>query len=360
MMFSTMMRRLPVVYLVTGACLVILTAALRATAGMLNPVLMAIFLGVLLGTTVNALQRRRVPAGLAVTIVILVVVLVGIFGVGFLIQSLRGVAEQLPAYAAGLETQFKSLEAQAKAYNIALPDPKDLAVDNAGRGISIAGGLVSAVLGALGNLMLTLFIFAFLLGGVAKMERDVASRADRSEFSVRFLAFAALMRRYMAVRSVLGLVAAVADYILLWALGVDNALLWAAFSFLLSFVPNIGFTLSVIPPAVMALLGEGWQDAVIVVVGYIIINNVVDNVIGPRYVGAEMKMSALLSFLSVIFWAWVLGPTGAVLAIPITVFLRDVAMGLGEQPGIPSGPAPTSGLAPPAPETAEQHMVAAT
>ncbi|HEU4457466.1 MAG TPA: AI-2E family transporter [Longimicrobium sp.] len=360
MMFSTMMRRLPLMYLLIGACLVILTAGLKATASMLNPVLMAIFLGVLLGTTVNALQRRRVPSGVAVTMVILVVVLVGLLCVGFLIQSLRGVADQLPAYAEGLKSQYESLDGQLRAYGVALPDLKTLAVGQAGRGLSIAGATVSAVLGALGNLMLTLFIFAFLLGGVAKMERDVASRADRSEFSVRFLAFAALMRRYMAVRSVLGLVAAVADYILLWALGVDNALLWAALSFLLSFVPNIGFTLSVIPPAIMALLGQGWQEALIVVAGYIIINNIVDNVIGPRYVGAEMKMSALLSFLSVIFWAWVLGPTGAVLAIPITVFLRDVAMGMGEQPGIPAGPVPSSEPLPPAPETAEQHMVTAT
>ncbi|HEU0301779.1 MAG TPA: AI-2E family transporter, partial [Longimicrobium sp.] len=74
--------------------------------------------------------------------------------------------------------------------------------------------------------------------------------------------------------------------------------------------------------------------AVIVLVGYQLINNVIDNVIGPRFVGREMKISALLSFLSVIFWAWVLGATGAILAVPLTVLIRDLAFGTVDPPDI--------------------------
>jgi AI-2 transport protein TqsA len=330
MMFSTMMRRLPLMWLLIGACLVILAAGMRAAAAVLNPVMMAVFLAVLLGTTVNSLTRRRVPSWLAVTAVILVVVLTGLVGAAFLAGSLREVALQLPSYGAQLGSLFEQLKANPDI-GPRLPDDPASLVGN--RDIArVTVSLLTAVLGAVGNLSLTLFIFAFVLGGVARMEKDVESRADRSEFGLRFMAFTDKMRAYMGVRAVLGLVAAALDYVLLLVMGVEHALLWAVFSFVLSFVPNIGFTLSVIPPALMALLGLGWQQALIVVVVYMIINNVVDNVIGPRYVGAEMKMSPLLSFLSVIFWAWVLGPTGAVLAIPLTVFLRDVALGMGEKP----------------------------
>jgi AI-2 transport protein TqsA len=72
---------------------------------------------------------------------------------------------------------------------------------------------------------------------------------------------------------------------------------------------------------------KGWPSALIVLIAYQVINNVIDNVIGPRFVGREMKISALLSFLSVIFWAWVLGATGAILAVPLTVLIRDLAFG---------------------------------
>jgi hypothetical protein len=131
----------------------------------------------------------------------------------------------------------------------------------------------------------------------------------------------------MGVRAVLGLIAAVLDYALLEAMGVDYALLWGVLSFLLSFVPNIGFTLSLVPPTLLALVEKGWPSALIVLIAYQVINNVIDNVIGPRFVGREMKISALLSFLSVIFWAWVLGATGAILAVPLTVLIRDLAFG---------------------------------
>lgn len=332
MMLSTMLRRLPLMHLLIGACLVILAAGVRAGAQVLNPVLMAVFLAVLLGPTTSYLQRKKVPAALAVTLVILVVVLTGLIGVGFLVQSLREVATQLPAYSERLNQQLEGLRATLAARNVDLPDlDAMLRSRDAAR---LALNSVGAVLGALGSLSLTLFIFAFVLGGTAKMEHEAATRTGGTQtvFTVRFLAFTEMMRRYMGVRSVLGLAASAADYVLLLVLGVEHALLWAVFSFLLSFVPNIGFTLSVIPPTAMALLGLGWRPALLVLIGYVIINNLVDNVIGPRYVGSEMKMSALLSFLSVIFWAWVLGPTGAVLAVPLTVFIRDVVMGMGDQP----------------------------
>jgi AI-2 transport protein TqsA len=70
---------------------------------------------------------------------------------------------------------------------------------------------------------------------------------------------------------------------------------------------------------------------------------VLDNVIGPRYVGRQMQMSALLSFLSVIFWAWVLGPTGAILAVPLTVLVRDLAT----PPAAEADPGPVQPAAPP-------------
>jgi predicted PurR-regulated permease PerM len=125
------------------------------------------------------------------------------------------------------------------------------------------------------------------------------------------------------VRALLGLAAAILNYFVLVLLGVDHALLWGVLSFLLSFVPNIGFAISVIPPVLLALLEGGWVRALIVFAAYQLINIGIDNIIGPRVVAKQMQISALVSFLSVIFWAWVLGPMGAILAVPLTVLIRD-------------------------------------
>jgi hypothetical protein len=98
----------------------------------------------------------------------------------------------------------------------------------------------------------------------------------------------------------------------------------------------------------LALLTSGWVSAVIVLIGYLMINAALDNVIGPRFIAWQMKISPLLSFLSVIFWAWLLGPTGAILAVPLTVFIQDLAFGPGARPDL-GRPEPVTPSAVPTP-----------
>jgi predicted PurR-regulated permease PerM len=315
-------QRTLLTYLLGGASVVVLTAGIRASAGVLNPVLMAGFLALLLQPMTKRL--RGVAGGAAVGLVVFALVLAGLALAGFVGVSLRQVAVEIPGYAARLEQISTSVTAMLEARGIDAAAYIQSALRGPQLGRTVLN-LTGAVAGAFGNMVLTLFIFAFMLGGMWEMERRASKRArDHSPMAARFLAFSDTLRGYMGVRAVLGLVAAVLDYLVLVALGVDYALLWAVLSFLLSFVPNIGFTLSMLPPMLLALLEHGWVSALIVFVAYQVINTVIDNVIGPRFVGKQMNISALVSFLSVLFWAWLLGPTGAILAVPLTVLVRDL------------------------------------
>ena len=327
-----LVKRGPLPWLVGGACVVIVVSGLKSAAGILNPMLMAGFLALLFQPLTRRLRGWGMAGGVAVGLVVLAVVLSGLLLVAFVGVSLRQLALQIPQYGAelsGLVAQVSERLARegidAGAYlEGALRGPE------LGRFVLNASGSIAS---GLSNLALTFFIFAFMLGGMWELERRASTRArDHSPLAARFLGFSETIRGYMGVRAVLGLVAAVLDYVLLEAVGVDYALLWGVLSFLLSFVPNIGFTLSLIPPTLLALVDKGWPSALIVLVGYQVINNVIDNVVGPRFVGREMKISALLSFLSVIFWAWVLGATGAILAVPLTVLIRDLAFGPVDAP----------------------------
>jgi predicted PurR-regulated permease PerM len=80
------------------------------------------------------------------------------------------------------------------------------------------------------------------------------------------------LRTFVVARAVLGAIAAVLDVILLLVLGVPAALLWGLLSFLLSFIPNVGFIISLIPPAILAFLTGGPMLALAVIVGYSVIN----------------------------------------------------------------------------------------
>jgi AI-2 transport protein TqsA len=351
---NSLMKRGPLPWLIGGACVVLIVSGMRAASGILNPMLMAGFLALLLQPLTVKLRKWGVAGGLAVTFVVIAVVLSGLTLVAFVGVSLRQLALQFPVYREQLNGLVSSLNALLAKYNIDAFDYLQRAAQGpeVGRWVLNASGSMAA---ALSNLVLMLFIFAFMLGGMWELERRASTRSrDHSPLAARFLAFSDTIRGYMGVRAVLGLIAAVLDYVLLVALGVDYALLWGVLSFLLSFVPNIGFTLSLIPPTLLALVEGGWQEALIVFVGYQVINNVLDNVVGPRFVGREMKISALLSFLSVIFWAWVLGATGAILSVPLTVLIRDLAFGPADPPDLGS-PQPVTNSTVPTPQTKAEH-----
>jgi predicted PurR-regulated permease PerM len=107
-------------------------------------------------------------------------------------------------------------------------------------------------------------------------------------------------------------------------MGVDFALLWGVLSFFMSFIPNIGFLISVIPPAFMALVQFGFTEMIIVIVAYILINFLVDNVIRPRFIQEGLNLSVTVTFLSLILWGWVLGPIGAILAVPMAMIVQSI------------------------------------
>jgi predicted PurR-regulated permease PerM len=136
--------------------------------------------------------------------------------------------------------------------------------------------------------------------------------------------FGADARRYLLVRTQLGLFAAVLSFLLLLVLGVRLPALWATLVFAASFIPNIGTLLALIPPAILALLDSGVGGAAAVVLGYGVINFVQDNLLQPIAVGTELNLTPLVGFVGVIAWAWILGAAGAILAIPLTLAVAQV------------------------------------
>jgi AI-2 transport protein TqsA len=97
---------------------------------------------------------------------------------------------------------------------------------------------------------------------------------------------------------------------------------WAVLAFVTNFIPNIGFIIGVIPPAIIALLDGGPGLMIAVIVTYSVINFLIQSVIQPRVVGDAVGLTALFTFMSLVFWTWVIGPLGALLAVPLTLLAR--------------------------------------
>ncbi len=134
--------------------------------------------------------------------------------------------------------------------------------------------------------------------------------------------FALGTRNYMGVSASFGLIVAVLDGLALWIMGVPGAFVWAVLAFVTNFIPNIGFIIGVIPPALIALLDGGPGLMIAVIVVYSVINFLIQSVIQPRVVGDAVGLTPTLTFMSLVFWTWVIGPLGALLAVPLSLLTK--------------------------------------
>ena len=132
------------------------------------------------------------------------------------------------------------------------------------------------------------------------------------------------MRRYIVVSTLFGLVVALLDVGLLYWLGIPLPWLWGLLAFITNYIPNIGFIIGLVPPAVLALLEGGPGLMLTVIAIYCVLNLVIQSLIQPKIVGDAVGLSPTLSFLSLVFWTWVIGPLGAVLAVPLSLLVRAV------------------------------------
>ena len=189
--------------------------------------------------------------------------------------------------------------------------------------VDLATSVLSNVLSVLSDLFFLITLLLFLAFDSAQVSRLLQNaRTHRPHLVDALGSFARGTRSYLGVSAVFGLIVAIIDTVLLSLLGVPGAFVWGVLAFVTNFIPNIGFVIGIIPPAVVGLLEGGPGLMLEVIVMYCVVNLVIQSIIQPRYVGNAVGLSTSLTFLSLIFWTWVLGPLGALLAVPMSLLVR--------------------------------------
>ena len=189
----------------------------------------------------------------------------------------------------------------------------------------MANSVLSGILAVLSDLFFLVTLLLFLAFDSAQVARLAdGARAHRPHLVDALRTFARGTRTYLGVSAVFGLIVAVIDTLLLWAMGIPGAFVWGVLAFVTNFIPNIGFVIGVIPPAFIGLLEGGPGLMIAVIVAYSAINVVIQSIIQPRYVGNAVGLSTTLTFLSLVFWTWILGPLGALLAVPMSLFFKAI------------------------------------
>ncbi|MGA4669559.1 AI-2E family transporter [Propionibacteriaceae bacterium Y1923] len=271
------------------------------------------------------IQRRyRVPTVIAVLVTgLTVIALLALFLFG-MYWAVAAMVQKLPDY----NSQFAAMYTDTITWLAGLGLSEEMLRDQV---MSIdpsqLAGVVSGVLASMGNVgtllvvMITALIFMLMDTPQMQERLDIASR-NHGSFIGALGNFAVGIRRYWIVTTVFGLIVAVLDLAVLIGLGVPLALVWAVFSFLTNYIPNIGFVIGLVPPALLALVDSGPRTAIAVVVAYSVLNFVVQSIIQPKFAGNAVGLTPTLSFISLMLWTAVLGPLGALLALPMSLLVK--------------------------------------
>ena len=308
--------------LLAGACFVIIVGGLKAAAPIVTVVLLGLLVAQSLSNVPMWLMKKGLKPGLSVLVSILFVLIGGLLLVALLSISTARLADNLPAY----QTRLSALRDNVMVFlggrgidvsQIAAFQPLD-----PNRALAAARVFLGGLASALGTSVLIILIAAVVLYEITHT-RVARQRGEQpTSLAARFDEVTGESRQYIALTGLAGLIQAVFNLGILLIAGVDAPLTWTVLFFFLNFIPGVGFAIALVPPALLALLESGWQKALIVVLGWWLVNLIGDNVIKPRFFVKGLDISFTTIVFAVVVWSWVLGPAGAVLALPLALSMR--------------------------------------
>jgi len=180
-------------------------------------------------------------------------------------------------------------------------------------------------LSSTGVLLVTL-LFAMCLDATAMGHQLTVLEADKPDLVRALRSIVRDTYSYLKVSTIFGFLMAALDVIALYILAVPLPLLWGLLAFIANYIPTIGFLFALIPPALLTLLIAGPAKALAVIAAYLVINFVTQSLLLPKFLGGAVGLSVTLTMLSLIVWTSVLGPLGAILAVPLTLMVRALLL----------------------------------
>jgi predicted PurR-regulated permease PerM len=313
-------------FLFIMAMTVIVVGGLRLAAPILLPFSFALFLAVLTLPIVVWLQKNRVPTFFAVALAVLVDVAVVSLLILMASQSISEFQVRLPVYGERLTALWDSWVQGLQEWGV--PGTGNLApyiseMVNPEQLVNLAGSTLTRVFAFASNAALVFIILIFILAEAtvfpAKFRVILGGELGQTG---RLSKIVAEVQEYLGIKTFISLATGVLLGAWCWVMELDFPVLLGLIAFALNYIPTVGSIIASAPAIVLGLIQFGFTHAIIVSLGFVAVNTVFGNLIEPNLLGRRLGLSALVVILSLIFWGWVWGPVGALLAVPLTMIVK--------------------------------------
>ena len=293
------------------AAIAIVLGAMRVASGVLVPGLLALFIAIVCTEPMYWLTEKGLPRWLAILLV--VIVLLGVSSTIPLVVSGSIVQfnQQLPIYQERLDELMLQSSGWLQQFGYTAESLQTIFDPSA------LLGYVQLVLGALGGILSSyLLIMLLVIFILVDVPRSLAAGASTSGQIIR------TVQHYFAIKTFTSLLTGVIISVWCMLMDVQYPFLWGFIAFLLNFIPTIGSVIAAIPAVLLALMFNGAVSALVVMLGYVIINFGISNGLEPRIMGQQLGIRFVWIFVSLVAWGWILGPVGMLLAVPLTMTFR--------------------------------------
>ena len=313
-------------YMLSAAAVVIIVIGLKYASDVLAPIFFATTLAILFTPALRWLEQKGLPTGLALLVMVL-----ALGGIIILTFSLKQLALRLPVYEELLLQRIDAFTAALGIIGIDVQEALNTFVVNT---TALTKAAINATLLVLGNSVLVV-LFLFLLFLMLLESKSIATKFQRRQQTgnnlvIQLGTYTKQIQKQYRIQTLSNLLSAVAITAVLLIFRVDFAILWGFLAFILGYIPNVGLIIAILPAIIIAFILYGLGTALAILALVIILNAAMDNAVTPRIMGKGLNLPILLVFLSFLWWSWVFGFVGALLAIPATLLVKTLLQGRQE------------------------------
>jgi AI-2 transport protein TqsA len=298
--------------------------ALKETYIVTMPIAAAFFVAIAIRPIQSWLDSRlpRWLRWLSLTLALLVAAAAVAAIAALIWLGVNTMASETPRYVEKFKEFWRGIAAWAGGYGVSLDGNLLQPQQVSEHLVALATMILASFSSVLAVLALIFFYTLLMLMELAawsgKVERAFPQgKAEAVARAVDTVAYR--IQRYIVARTGASAVAAAVEGGWLWIMGVDGAFLWTILIFLGNYVPNIGTTISFFPPSAIAVLQFGWGRGLVVIAGMVFLDQIINSYVTPVWFGRTLRVSPLVLLAALVFWSWLWGVAGAILAIPLTV-----------------------------------------
>lgn len=309
-----------------AAAAVVVAAGLHAAAWLVAPVFLALVIVIMIHPLRGRLAGLGLPGWAATAVLVALVLGVTAVLAWLGVVAVAQLATVLPEYADEIDALVVAGTGALREWGVGSEQLRAVAASlSFAKVAGLVGGFVLGIAAVLADLALVLSLLLFLCieSSSAGARLALIARGRRATGDA-LRGFTGSTRRFLAVTTVIGLATGLVDAVVLALLGIPAAILWGLLVFVTNYIPYLGFWIAVGPPAVLALLVGGWPLFAVVLAVFLVVNFVLTSLVQPYFVGDVVGVSVTVTVVALVLWGWLLGPVGAVLAVPLTLLAKAV------------------------------------